>query len=126
MTKQRFFTHENMVSDTEMIIPVTLWSNKNQQKKYCDELNNMDNTINNLSKQLEKALQDNIDLNNSKNISIADLYMENKELKRVINDILWKTECREDSNGRDKYSVTVEVTPRMYKTLSEMIKKERL
>ena len=125
MTKQRFFTHENMVSDTEMIIPVTLWSNKNQQKKYCDELNNMDNTINNLSKHLEKALQDNIDLSNSKNISIADLYMENKELKRVINDILLKTECREDYSVA-MYSVTVEVTPRIYKTLSEMIKKGRL
>lgn len=84
MTKQRFFTHENMVSDTEMIIPVTVWSNKNQQKKYCDELNNMDNTINNLSKHLEKALQDNIDLNNSKNIAIAELQTENKKLKEEI------------------------------------------
>lgn len=125
MTEKRFFTHENMVSDTEMIIPVTIWSNKEQQQKFCDELNNMENTINNLSKHLEKALPDNVDLSNSKNISIADLYMENKELKRVINDILLKTECREDYSV-PMYSVTVAVNPQIYKTLSEMIKKGRL
>lgn len=84
MTEKRFFTHENMVSDTEMIIPVTLWQNKDQQQKYCDELNNMDNTINNLSEHLEKALQDNVDLNNSKNIAIAELQTENKKLKEEI------------------------------------------
>ena len=120
--KERFFTHENMVSDTEMIIPVTLWSNKEQQKKYCDELNNMEDTINNLSEHLENAIKD----NTHKTITIGKLYEENSELKQVLNDILWKTECREESNGRDKYSVTVEVTPRIYKTLSELIKKERL
>lgn len=119
---QRFFTHENMVSDTEMIIPPTLWQNKDQQQKYCDELNNMDNTINNLSEHLEKALQDNVDLNNSKNIAIGDLYMENRELKGVMNDILLKIEYRESYNG-DKYSITVAISPKIYKTLSELIKR---
>lgn len=118
MTKQRFFTHENMVSDTEMIIPVTVWSNKDQQKKYCDELNNMDNTINNLSEHLENAMRG----NTHKTITIGKLYEENKELKRVINDILLKTECREDYSV-PMYSVTVAVNPQIYKTLSELIKR---
>lgn len=116
---QRFFTHENMVSDTEMIIPVTLWSNKNQQKKYCDELNNMDNTINNLSEHLENTMRD----NTHKTITIGKLYEENKELKQLLNDILLKTEYREDFSV-PMCSVTVQVTPRIYKTLlSELIKR---
>lgn len=123
MTKQRFFTHENMVSDTEMIIPVTLWQNKDQQQKFCDELNNMDGTINNLSEHLEKALQNNVNLNNRKNIAISELYTENRELKQLLNEILLKTEYRTDCNGGDKYSVTVQVTSRTYNSLTELLKR---
>ena len=78
MTEKRFFTHENMVSDTEMIIPVTVWSNKEQQQKYCDELNAMDNTINNLSEHLENTIRD----NTHKTIAIGKLYEENEKLKK--------------------------------------------
>lgn len=81
---KRFVIHQIMVQDTEKKVPTTLWQNTEQQKKFCDELNAMDETINNLSEHLEKALQDNVDLNNSKNIAIAELQTENKKLKEEI------------------------------------------
>ena len=51
--KERFFIHKDMVSDTEMKIPVTLWQSKEQQKKFCDELNK----LNDENEQLRKALK---------------------------------------------------------------------
>lgn len=39
MTEKRFTIHGDVVSDTDMKIPITLWSDKKQQKKFCDELN---------------------------------------------------------------------------------------
>ena len=39
MSEKRFIIHGDVVSDTDMKIPITLWSNKKQQKKFCDELN---------------------------------------------------------------------------------------
>lgn len=41
MTEKRFFINGNMVIDGENIIPSTMWQFEEQQKKYCDELNNL-------------------------------------------------------------------------------------
>ena len=39
MTGKRFIIHRDVVYDTDMKIPITLWSDKKLQKKFCDELN---------------------------------------------------------------------------------------
>ena len=55
--KERFFIHKDMVSDTEMKIPITLWQNKEQQKKFCDELNKLNDENEQLKKE-NKTLAD--------------------------------------------------------------------
>ena len=39
MNEKRFTIHGDVISDRDMKIPITLWSDKKQQKKFCDELN---------------------------------------------------------------------------------------
>ena len=51
--KERFFIHKDMVSDTKMKIPITLWQNKEQQKKFCDELNKLNDENEQLKSELE-------------------------------------------------------------------------
>lgn len=85
MTDKRFFKHNNSVCDTDMKVPITLWENPEQQDKFCNELNGMQNTIDNLSNHLQKELQENVDLNNRKNIDIAILREENEKLKSERN-----------------------------------------
>ena len=38
---KRFQRFESVVEDTMGVIPITLWQDKKQQKKYCDELNKL-------------------------------------------------------------------------------------
>ena len=86
--KERFFIHKDMVSDTEMKIPVTLWQSKEQQKKFCDELNK----LNDENEKLKKEISDASELLDGLTIpDLLDLLQtsekENKELKEDIDDL---------------------------------------
>lgn len=39
MTEKRFFKYKETVCDKDMKVPITYWQNKEQQEKYCKELN---------------------------------------------------------------------------------------
>lgn len=60
MTEKRFTIHRDMVSDTDMKIPITLWSDKKQQKKFCDELNAL-HEENQLLKEEKELLKNKLD-----------------------------------------------------------------
>lgn len=79
MTKkeERFFIHKDMVSDTKMKIPITLWQNKEQQKKFCDELNKLNDENEELKRKVDfyKYFQK----------DARELEKENEQLKKVIN-----------------------------------------
>jgi len=57
MTKnKRFQIYGDMVEDTLGIIPVTVWPSKEQQQKYCDEMNKLHEE----SEQLKKKTKNEI------------------------------------------------------------------
>ena len=58
MTEKRFTIHGDVVSDTDMKIPITVWSDKKQQKKFCDELNAL-HEENEQLKRINKRCSDN-------------------------------------------------------------------
>ena len=81
MTEKRFTIHGSMVCDRDMEIPITLWQDKEQQKKFCDTLNYF-HEENLRLKQENKELQFAYDeCSNNKLFSRRKLEIENKNLK---------------------------------------------
>lgn len=81
MTEKRFTIHESMVCDRDMEISITLWQDKEQQKKFCDTLNNF-HEENLRLKHENKYLQFAYDeCSNNKLFSRRKLETENKNLK---------------------------------------------
>ena len=49
---KRFQMFESVVEDTMGVLPITLWQDKKQQKKYCDELNKLHEENHQLKRQI--------------------------------------------------------------------------
>ena len=58
MNKKRFTIHGDVVSDTDMKIPITVWSDKKQQKKFCNELNALHDENEQLKQQINTIIDE--------------------------------------------------------------------
>ena len=55
---ERFRIYEDVVDDSLEVIPITVWSDKKQQKKYCDALNE----LNDENERLEELVKETYDI----------------------------------------------------------------
>ena len=75
-----------MVEDKDRKIPITHWENLQQQDNFCDELNSMEDTINNLNNALQKALEEKIELQQKYDRETEFLIKENVKLKHELGE----------------------------------------
>lgn len=100
MTEKRFTIHGNMVSDTDMKIPITLWSDKKQQKKFCDELN----ALHEENQQLKKE-------NHNRRVLLVD------ELRGLFQ--MYLTQCRSISEEAIITLIRNDVKKRVFEVFDE-------
>ena len=87
---ERFRIYEDVVDDSLEVIPITVWSDKKQQKKYCDALNELNDenekfktVMNTILRQIDTEVLDENDI-----LYSARIIFTKKEFDTLCN--IWR------------------------------------